>query len=102
MDEQKHKLESLYKLISDTWELPAPEKYGAYAAAKTLVRELREYAVKFKMDRYTREKLGVLDDRVGVVFGLDIGSSHLAAEQYHVECLGEIKILQSEDSFGKL
>ena len=40
MNDQMHKLNSLYQLLCYTQPRPAPEKYGVYAAAKTLVREL--------------------------------------------------------------
>ena len=100
MNEQMYKLNRLDQLLSDTRTLPMSEKYGAYAAAKTLVRELKEYASEHDIGGYTLEKLGALDWHVGVIFGFDADSG-LPIDQHYVGCLRSIEILKSDDGFGK-
>ena len=94
MEQQLFRLERIAKLLEETHDATGPAAYAPYAAAKTLIRDLDDYAHDENLD-YAIEKIGQLDWSVGAMFGFDIDNGH-DRHQHYVWALGALDNLRSD------
>jgi hypothetical protein len=90
--ENPHKvLDSMERILSDarTWDHPG--QLAAFAALKTLIRELEIYVEEYEIPGYgyIHEKLASLNFHVGALYAIDEDNGH-DAESHYVWALGDI------------